>query len=125
MPSLAASTLYAFGITALGAGIHNLFSPQSTLQSFQLPLVALPAANGNSLAAISMGSYYILSAYQENRAAFQISVPTRALSATIFWYAGGLWSVAGVWEGIGALSTALALGWEMYQERRKFQAKCQ
>ena len=125
MPSLAASTVYAFGTTALVAGINNLLSPQSTLQSFQLPLAALPAVNGNSLAAIAVGSLYILSAYQENRAFFLMSIPTRTLTGTVFWYAGGLWRVAGVWEGGGALITALALGWETYRERRKNQTKSQ
>jgi hypothetical protein len=64
---------------------------------------------GNSLAAIAMGIYYALAAYQENRAFFYLTVPMRSLTATVFWRQGGQWKIAGLWEGGGAVLTAVAL----------------
>jgi hypothetical protein len=64
---------------------------------------------GNSLAAIAMGIYYSLAAYQENRSFFKLTVPMRLLTATVFWGQGGMWKGAGLWEGVGAGLTGLAL----------------
>jgi hypothetical protein len=64
---------------------------------------------GNSLAAIAMGIYYTLAAYQENRAFFYLTVPMRVLTSTVFWTQGGQWKMAGLWEGGGAVLTAVAL----------------
>jgi hypothetical protein len=64
---------------------------------------------GNSLAAIAMGIYYTLAAYQENRTFFYLTVPMRLLTSLVFWRQGGEWKIAGAWEGGGALITAGAL----------------
>ncbi|CAN8096210.1 unnamed protein product [Discula destructiva] len=63
----------------------------------------------NSLAAIAMGIYYPLAAFQENQAFFIATVPMRSLSATVFWLPD--WRAAAIWEGAGAALTGLALAW--------------
>lgn len=104
MPSFSALTIYLFGATAFGAGVHTLlFSGPTT-----------PEMKANSLAAIAMGIYYPLAAYQENRAFFIATVPMRSLSATVFWQQG--WVEAAVWEGAGAALTGLALMWQACRE---------
>lgn len=105
MPSFSALTIYLFGVTAFGAGVHNLLSSGST---------STPEMKANSLAAIAMGIYYPLAAYQENRAFFIATVPMRSLSATVFWQQG--WLEAAVWEGAGAALTGLALMWQAWRE---------
>ena len=112
MPPLSALTIYAFGLSALLLGIQNLLSPSSALSSLDLPASALPAVNGTSVAAIAMGIYYCLAAYQRNRAFFALSVPMRMLTASVFWRHGGAWRAAAGWEGGGAVVTAVALLWE-------------
>lgn len=118
MPPLSALTIYAFGLSALLLGIHNLLSPASALSSLDLPATALPVMNGTSLAAIAMGIYYTLAAYQHNRAFFALTVPMRLLTATVFWAHGGgggggaAWRAASGWEAGGAVVTAAALVWE-------------
>ncbi|KAF2235668.1 hypothetical protein EV356DRAFT_531819 [Viridothelium virens] len=109
MPSYAAITIYAFGITAFLAGINNLLFPTSALANFDLPSTCLPPNQGNGLAATAMGMYYVLAAWQENRAFFTLTVPMRSVSATVFWSLGGAWRAAGLWEGAGAAITGLAL----------------
>ncbi|KUJ11242.1 uncharacterized protein LY89DRAFT_674577 [Mollisia scopiformis] len=109
MPTLAALTIYAFGLTAFAAGIMHLLSPSSATASLGLPDSCMPATNGNSLAAIAMGIYYTLAAYQENRTFFYLTVPMRMLTSTVFWSQGGNWKMASIWEGGGATITALAL----------------
>ena len=112
MPSLPALSIYAFGLTSLLAGLHNLLSPASALVSLELPDSALPASNGLALAATAMGIYYVLGAYQENRPFFVMTVPMRLLTTTVFLRQGGApWRVAALWEGTGAALTAAALGW--------------
>lgn len=104
MPSFSALTIYLFGATAFGAGVHTLLSSGP----------ATPEMKANSLAAIAMGIYYPLAAYQENRAFFIATVPMRSLSATVFWQQG--WVEAAVWEGAGAALTGLALAWQAWRK---------
>ncbi|TVY89783.1 hypothetical protein LAWI1_G003748 [Lachnellula willkommii] len=115
MPSLPAYTVYLFGLTAFIAGITHLLSPTSATTSLGLPNSCISATNGNSLAAIAMGIYYTLAAWQENRTFFKLTVPMRCLTALVFWGQDGgtggqwRWRLAGVWEGGGALVTGCAL----------------
>jgi hypothetical protein len=113
MPSASALTIYLFGFTALAAGLNSLLSslltPESGLASFSLPASALPAMQGNALAAIAMGLYYSLAAYQENRAFFIATVPMRLLTAIVFGCHQGVWKTASLWEGFGAILTLGAL----------------
>ncbi|KAG5982538.1 hypothetical protein E4U55_001758 [Claviceps digitariae] len=100
-PSPAALTIYTFGLTCLLAGTYNLW------QSLQHASACQIADTGNALAAIAMGLYYPLAAYQANRLFFKATVPMRILTTVVFWRLGQH-SVA-MWEGCGALATALAL----------------
>lgn len=120
MPSAAALSIYLFGATALIAGINNLLSPESAAAALDLPPTALSASNGMSLAAIGMGIYYSLAAYQENRMFFLFTIPMRSLSATVFWFQGGAWRVPSIWEGGGALLTLACLIWDRsYSQKTK------
>lgn len=117
MPSAAAVTIFLFGVTSLGAGLQGLlFAPgpsnaaTSSGSSSDASLLAHQAMTANYLAAIAMGLYYPLMAYQENRAFFVATVPMRSLSATVFWLQQ--WKAASLWEGAGAFLTAVALLWE-------------
>ncbi|GAW25102.1 putative mfs multidrug protein [Rosellinia necatrix] len=107
MPSPAAITIYAFGITALLAGISSLVDPASLASQLNFPLACTPVARGNALAAIAMGLYYSLAAYQENTTFFIATVPMRLLTTTVFFSQG--WTVPAVWEGAGAVVTGAAL----------------
>jgi len=55
-----------------------------------------------------MGIYYTLAAYQENQTFFIATVPMRSLTALVFWRQA--WIAPAVWEGGGAVLTAVALG---------------
>ncbi|KAI1166978.1 hypothetical protein F5B18DRAFT_603228 [Nemania serpens] len=107
MPSPAALTIYLFGVTAFLAGVASLIDPSSVASQLNFPLVCTPVGRGNSLAAIAMGVYYTLAAYQENTMFFIAAVPMRLLSTVVFFRQG--WSVPAVWEGTGALITGIAL----------------
>lgn len=109
MPSIAAITIYLFGVTSFLAGLNTLLSPESALESFNLSPSSLPPMLGNGLAATAMGLYYCLAAWQENRTFFFLTVPMRTLTATIFWNVGGTWRLAAYWEGAGAFLTLVAL----------------
>lgn len=111
MPSTAAITIYAFGFTSFIFGTLSLLYPQNALETLNLPSAAQPAANGNALAALAMGLYYTLAAYQENRTFFVMTVPMRLLTATVFNAQGGPWRMPAAWECCGALSTAAMLLW--------------
>ncbi|KAG5926143.1 hypothetical protein E4U42_003581 [Claviceps africana] len=101
-PSPAALTIYGFGLTCLLAGAVNLArSLHRTSTTCQVADV------GNSLAAIAMGIYYPLAAYQESRLFFVATVPMRGLTTAVFWGLGQ--HKLALWEGCGALATALAL----------------
>ncbi|KAF2179002.1 hypothetical protein K469DRAFT_597641 [Zopfia rhizophila CBS 207.26] len=109
MPSLAAYTIYAFGLTSFVFGTLSLISPESSLSTLELPSACIPVTNGTNLAAIAVGIYYTLAAYQENMAFFNLTVPMRLLTTMVFWNQGGPWRGPAAWEGVGALLTWLAL----------------
>ncbi|KAI0140345.1 hypothetical protein BJ166DRAFT_504010 [Pestalotiopsis sp. NC0098] len=119
MPSPAAATIYAFGLTCLASGIYTLLDPASAAAGLGFSPICTPVARGNSLAAIGMGIYYTLAAYQENTTFFILTVPMRLLTTAVFWNQG--WTTPSVWEGSGALLTlgALALGPRTVDGREK------
>ncbi|MCJ1399709.1 hypothetical protein MMC11_002911 [Xylographa trunciseda] len=112
MPPISSLSIYLFGTTAFVAGAAHLVSPQTALSSLDLPASALPAVHGNSLAAIAMGIFYTLAAWQNNRAFYTLSVPMRSLTAAVLWAQGGPWRLVAMWEAAGALLTGTALVWE-------------
>ncbi|KAI1754073.1 hypothetical protein F4782DRAFT_61369 [Xylaria castorea] len=107
MPSPAALTIYLFGATALLAGVSSLIDSSSSTSQLDFPLACTPVARGNALAAIAMGLYYTLAAYQENSTFFVATVPMRLLTTAVFFSQG--WSVPAIWEGAGAVITGFAL----------------
>jgi hypothetical protein len=110
MPSSYTSyTMLAFGVTAFASGVHTLITPASFVSALALPVGSEGAVRGNALAAIAMGIYYTLSVVQENRSFYIASVLMRLVTTTVFGLQGGPWIVPAAWEGIGAVSTALAL----------------
>ncbi|KAI1075607.1 hypothetical protein F5B20DRAFT_594974 [Whalleya microplaca] len=122
MPTPAALTIYAFGLTALGAGVSGLLDPAALASSLGLPgATCAPLANASALAATAMGIYYSLAAYQENTAFFVASVPMRLLTTFVFWRQG--WGAAALWEGGGAVVTAGALVWGRVRGEGKGKGK--
>lgn len=107
--SLSALSIALFGISSFIFGLHNLLQPATGLSTLNLPHDALPAYYSNGLAAVAMGVYYTLAAYQRNWTFFVLTVPMRSLTAVVFWNLGGMWKTAGVWEGGGAMVTGLCL----------------
>lgn len=115
MPSISALTIYIFGASAFNHGVSNLVSQRKALASKQLPDSALPALNGFSVAIIGIGIYYMLAAYQENRAFFAMTL-ARFISARIFWAQGPAWQVIATWEAVSAVMTGIALVWDISRE---------
>ncbi|KAK3324905.1 hypothetical protein B0H66DRAFT_547008 [Apodospora peruviana] len=107
-----AYTILIFGASCLAAGVSSLLNPESVLEPLGLDQSAIPAMRGNALAAIAMGIYYSLAAYQSNRLFFIATVPMRLLTTSVFWSQG--WNATALWEGSCALATAAALLWERY-----------
>lgn len=107
MPSSAAISIYIFGLTCLVAGVFALWDPPSGAAQLGFSSICIPVARGNALAAIGMGIYYTLAAFQENRTFFFLTVPMRLLTTMVFWTQG--WNAPAIWEGGGALLTLSAL----------------
>ena len=112
--SAAALTVYLFGVTALAAGLHGLLDPPALAARLGLALPScVPSLRGNALAALAMGLYYALAAYQENRAFFVLSVPMRLLSAAVFakqgWTAAAVLAALVVWPAPVGAAAALAV----------------
>jgi hypothetical protein len=120
MPSAAAASIYLFGITAFAAGLVNLLYPQHALASLALPNTkdVQPASDAMALAAIGMGIYYSLAAYQENRSFFTLTVPMRLLTTMVFWGHGGPWRTPASWARSGAVLTGIALVYEGIQKQK-------
>lgn len=127
MPSAPAIATYLFGISALAAGLFSLIDParSPTQQHVSLACQAAcaPSSRANNVAAIAMGIYYPLLAYQENRAFFIATVPVRLFSSVVFARSGAGWWEVGMVEGFGALATAVALVWEYMNEPKASQER--
>lgn len=109
MPSYTAYTIYVFALSSFLFGLTTLLNPSRGVEVLDLPAAAAPSVVASSLAAVAMGAFYTLAAYQENRAFFRLSLFTRGLTTSVFWSMGGGWRAPGVWEGMGVVSTAVAL----------------
>ncbi|PWJ08214.1 hypothetical protein DKG34_06870 [Streptomyces sp. NWU49] len=115
-----------FGVLAAALGAVGLVSPAAQLSMLGL---AVPGGRGSgdhtsafvtasSMAALNMGVYYVLAALADWRAFFRWTVPFRLLTCAVFTVAviGGRAPEAfigvGVWEGLGAVATGVALRYE-------------
>ncbi|MGW7413767.1 hypothetical protein [Streptomyces sp. NPDC054863] len=114
-----------FGLLAATLGVVGLVAPdaQLALMGFD-PVRSGARADGDhtlmfltasSMAAVNMGVYYVLAALADWRAFFRWTVPFRVLTCTVFTLAvvtgrapAGFLGV-GIWEGVGALATGIAL----------------
>ncbi|MFG2190961.1 hypothetical protein [Streptomyces sp. NPDC048639] len=117
-------TMAVFGVLAAVMGLVGLAAPDA-----QLALLGLPNASGDrpegdhtavflaasSMAALNMGVYYVLAALADWRPFFRWTVPFRLLTCTVFTLlvlagtAPGAFLGVGLWEGLGAVATGLAL----------------
>lgn len=131
-------TMAVFGVLAAVLGAVGLVSPDTTVRLMGLiPLSELSGASpaegdyttlfltASSMAALNMGVYYVLAALADWKPFFRWTVPFRLLTCTVFTLAvvtdrapAGFLGV-GVWEGLGALTTAVAL---RYEKRRALVA---
>ncbi|MFD7709302.1 hypothetical protein ACFV6E_08175 [Streptomyces sp. NPDC059785] len=118
-------TMAVFGVLAAVMGALGLIAPDLLLSLMSLG----PTANGgrpaddhtvafltaSSMAALNMGVYYVLASLADWKAFFRWTVPFRLLTCAVFTLAilggrapSGFFGV-GLWEGIGAVATGVAL----------------
>ena len=124
-------TMFVFGVIALLLGILGLIRPELLLSILGFPVLdrAARAAGdytivfmtASSMASFNIGVYYILAALNDMKKFYLWTVPFRLVTFTVFTTVS-LMGVApmrfisvGLWEGIGAVATGLAL----YLESRK------
>ncbi|WP_351225600.1 hypothetical protein [Streptomyces sp. NPDC002133] len=123
-----------FGILAAALGVVGLIAPDAllSLMGFK-PTPDSGRADGDhtlvfltasSMAAVNMGVYYILASLADWKPFFRWTVPFRLLTCTVFTLAviggrapSGFLGV-GLWEGVGALVTGVALRYEGRGARR-------
>ncbi|MFJ6630508.1 hypothetical protein ACIQMR_03725 [Streptomyces sp. NPDC091376] len=118
-------TMAVFGALAAVMGVVGLVAPGTLLTAMGFePIPDSARAEGDhtpvfltasSMAALNMGVYYVLAALSDWRPFFRWTVPFRLLTCTVFTVAvisgrapSGFLGV-GLWEGLGALATGLAL----------------
>nr|WP_229898488.1 hypothetical protein [Streptomyces finlayi] len=114
-----------FGLLATALGVVGLVAPDAQLALMGFAPIpdgqraagdhTLMFLTASSMAAVNMGVYYVLAALADWRAFFRWTVPFRLLTFTVFTLAvvtgrapAGFLGV-GIWEGVGALATGIAL----------------
>ncbi|MFI6939126.1 hypothetical protein ACIBI4_07635 [Streptomyces sp. NPDC050418] len=114
-----------FGVLAAGMGIVGLIAPDVLIKVMGFAAEpdggrpdgdhTLTFLTASSMAALNMGVYYVLAAGADWTAFFRWTVPFRLLTFTVFTVAvlvdrapAGFIGV-GLWEGVGAVATAVAL----------------
>lgn len=128
-------TMFIFGFLAFLLGLVGLIYPEFLLTMLGFTVVDRAVRNSgdytivfmmaSSMASFNMGAYYMLAALKNVKTFFYWTVPFRLITFTVFTLAA-LNELApmrfigvGLWEGIGALATGIAL----YIESRKGQIK--
>ncbi|MFF8828824.1 hypothetical protein [Streptomyces sp. NPDC015131] len=121
-------TIAVFGLLATALGVVGLAAPDALLTVMGFTPVpegrradgdhTLMFLTASSMAAVNMGVYYMLAAVADWRAFFRWTVPFRLLTCAVFLLAvasgrapAGFAGV-GLWEGLGALATGVALRYE-------------
>lgn len=121
-------TMFIFGVLALLLGLLGLIRPEILLSILGFaPLDRAARAAGDytivfmtasAMASFNMGIYYILAAANDYKKFYAWTVPFRALTFTVFSIlvltniAPARFFGIGLWEGLGALATGLALYFE-------------
>jgi hypothetical protein len=118
-------TMFVFGVLALLLGLLGLIRPELLLSLLGFPILdrASRAAGdytivfmtASSMASFNIGVYYILAALNDIKKFYLWTVPFRLVTFSVFTIIA-LTGVApmrfigvGLWEGLGALVTGLAL----------------
>ncbi|MFD9971258.1 hypothetical protein [Streptomyces sp. NPDC059013] len=121
-------TMAVFGLLAAAMGLTGLVAPDALLSLTGFEAVPDPDRTegdhtvvfltASSMAALNMGVYYVLAALSDWRPFFRWTVPFRLLTCAVFTLAviggrapAGFLGV-GLWEGLGALATGLALRYD-------------
>ncbi|MEV4658935.1 hypothetical protein [Micromonospora sp. NPDC049301] len=121
--SVAGWTIAVFGVLALLMGALGLLWPEAMLRMLGLDVPATRAVGdhtgtfllASSMASFNMGVYYLLATVTEWRAFYRFTVVFRLVTFTVFSIAvladiapDRFFGVA-LWEGLGALATAVGL----------------
>ncbi|MEU9509431.1 hypothetical protein AB0D32_24490 [Micromonospora sp. NPDC048170] len=124
--SAAGWTIAVFGVLALLMGAVGLVWPEVLLRllGFEVPETRAAGDHtgtfltASSMASFNMGVYYLLATATEWRPFFRFTVVFRLVTFTVFSIAvladiapGRFFGVA-VWEGLGAVATAVGLWWD-------------
>ncbi|MER7418030.1 hypothetical protein ABT346_14820 [Micromonospora peucetia] len=124
--SAAGWTIAVFGVLALVMGAVGLLWPEALLRllGFEVPATRAVGDHtgtfltASSMASFNMGVYYLLATATEWRPFFRFTVVFRLVTFTVFSIAvladiapGRFFGVA-VWEGLGAVATAVGLWWD-------------
>lgn len=126
-------TMMGFGVIALVIGALGLIRPELELRMLGFPVLDdAQRSDGDftsvflaasSMASFNMGVYYILSSLANWKAFFRWTVPFRFLTCVVFTTLvvtgvspSGLLGI-GLWEGVGAVVTGVALGYERRKSR--------
>ncbi|MBQ1072475.1 hypothetical protein KBX06_04725 [Micromonospora sp. C31] len=124
--SAAGWTIAVFGVLALLMGAIGLLWPEALLRLLGFDVPATRAAGdhtgtfltASSMASFNMGVYYLLATATEWRSFFRFTVLFRLVTFTVFSIAvladvapGRFFGVA-LWEGLGAVATAVGLWWD-------------
>ncbi|GGT34911.1 hypothetical protein GCM10010271_43650 [Streptomyces kurssanovii] len=121
-------TMAVFGVLAAVLGAVGLIAPDVLLATMGFePVPGSRRADGDhtpvfvtasSMAAVNMGVYYVLASLADWKPFFRWTVPFRLLTCTVFTLAvvggrapSGFLGV-GLWGGLGAVATGLALRFE-------------
>jgi hypothetical protein len=125
--SAAGWTIAIFGALALVIGIVGLISPDTLLRSLGFEVAGIQASGDytkvfmatSSMASFNMGVYYLLAAALDWRPFFAFTVIFRTVTFTVFTLlvlvgpAPDRFFGVALWEGLGAVATAVALWWEI------------
>lgn len=119
-------TIAVFGVLALLLGALGLIWPETQLRllGFEVPAQRAPGdytgtfLTASSMASFNMGVYYLLATATEWRSFYRFTVFFRLVTFTVFSLAvlsevapDRFFGVA-LWEGLGAVATALGLWWD-------------
>ena len=118
-------TMFIFGVLALLLGLLGLIRPELLLSILGFSVLDRTARaagdytivfmTASSMASFNMGVYYILAALNDIRKFYLWTVPFRLVTFTVFTIVAVTGTApmrfigVGIWEGLGAVVTGLAL----------------